>query len=98
VATTVVSEIGDMNRFKNPKQLMAYLGLVPSEHSSGNRIRRGSITKTGNSHVRRVLIEAACNSVAGNRVFNRSTTKMSEKATMSFIGCSNLSGQSSITL
>jgi transposase len=59
VATTVVSEIGDMNRFKNPKQLMAYLGLVPSEHSSGNRIRRGSITKTGNSHVRRVLIEAA---------------------------------------
>jgi transposase len=59
VATTVVSEIGDMNRFKNPKQLMAYLGLVPSEHSSGNRIRRGSITKTGNSHVRRALIEAA---------------------------------------
>jgi transposase len=59
VATTVVSEIGDMNRFKNPKQLMAYLGLVASEHSSGNRIRRGSITKTGNSHVRRALIEAA---------------------------------------
>ena len=59
VATTVVAEIGDMNRFKNPKQLMAYLGLVPSEHSSGNRIRRGSITKTGNSHVRRALIEAA---------------------------------------
>ena len=59
VASTVVSEIGDMNRFKNPKELMAYLGLVPSEHSSGNRIRRGSITKTGNAHARRVLIEAA---------------------------------------
>jgi transposase len=59
VATTVVAEIGDMSRFKNPKELMAYIGLVPSEHSSGKTIRRGSITKTGNSHVRRVLIEAA---------------------------------------
>lgn len=59
VAATVVSEIGDMKRFKNPKELMSYLGLVPSEHSSGNRIRRGSITKTGNGHARRVLIEAA---------------------------------------
>jgi len=59
VAVTVVAEIGDMGRFKNPKELMAYLGLVPSEHSSGSRLRRGSITKTGNSHVRRVLTEAA---------------------------------------
>jgi len=58
VATTVASEIGDMNRFKNPKELMAYLGLVPSEHSSGNTVRRGSITRTGNGHVRRVLVEA----------------------------------------
>ena len=58
VATTVASEIGDMSRFKNPKELMAYLGLVPSEHSSGNTVRRGSITRTGNSHVRRVLVEA----------------------------------------
>jgi transposase len=48
-----------MNRFQNPKQLMAYLGLIPSEHSSGKSIRRGSITKTGNGHVRRVLVEAA---------------------------------------
>ena len=59
VAVTVVAEIGDMNRFPTPKQLMAYLGLIPSEHSSGNTVRRGPITKTGNSHVRRVLIEAA---------------------------------------
>lgn len=59
VAVTVVSEIGDMNRFENPKQLMAYLGLIPSEHSSGKSIRRGSITKTGNGHVRRVLVQAA---------------------------------------
>jgi transposase len=59
VSTTVVAEIGDMRRFQNPKQLMAYLGLIPSEHSSGKTVRRGPITKTGNSHVRRVLIEAA---------------------------------------
>ena len=59
VAVTVVTEIGDMNRFQNPKQLMAYLGLIPSEHSSGKSIRRGSITKTGNGHVRRVLVQAA---------------------------------------
>ena len=59
VAATVAAEIGDMNRFANPKQLMAYLGLIPSEHSSGKTVRRGPITKTGNSHVRRVLIEAA---------------------------------------
>jgi transposase len=47
-----------MNRFQNPKQLMAYLGLIPSEHSSGKTVRRGSITKTGNGHARRVLAEA----------------------------------------
>jgi hypothetical protein len=59
VAITVVSEIGDMNRFKNPKELMAYPGLVPSEHSSSNKIRPGPITKAGSAHLRRVLIEAA---------------------------------------
>ena len=59
VAVTTIAEIGDMSRFKNPRQLMAYLGLVPSEDSSGESIHRGSITKTGNGHVRRVLVEAA---------------------------------------
>jgi transposase len=59
VAVTTVAEIGDMNRFKTPRQLMAYLGLVPSESSSGESIHRGGITKTGNGHVRRALIEAA---------------------------------------
>jgi transposase len=59
VATTAVVEIGDLRRFENPRQLMAYLGLVPSEHSSGQTTRRGGITKTGNSHARRALIEAA---------------------------------------
>jgi transposase len=59
VATTMVAEVGDLSRFKNPKELMAYLGLVPSEHSSGATVRRGHITKTGNGHARRVLVEAA---------------------------------------
>ncbi|AEI82046.1 transposase IS116/IS110/IS902 family protein (plasmid) [Cupriavidus necator N-1] len=58
-AVTVVAELGDLRRFDDAPQLMAYLGLVPSEHSSGKPERRGGITKTGNSHVRRVLIEAA---------------------------------------
>jgi transposase len=55
---TVVSEIGSFSRFQ-PRQLMGYSGLVASEHSSGNRIQRRSITKTGNAHLRRVIIEAA---------------------------------------
>jgi transposase len=59
VAATTVAEIGDLNRFENPAELMSYLGLVPSEHSSGEKTRRGSITKSGNGHVRRVLTEAA---------------------------------------
>jgi len=58
-AAVTVAELGDLSRFQKPKELMAYLGLVPSEHSSGESIRRGSITKTGNSHVRRVLVESA---------------------------------------
>ncbi len=58
-AVTVVAELGDLTRFADAPQLMAYLGIVPSEHSSGKRERRGGITKTGNSHVRRVLVEAA---------------------------------------
>jgi transposase len=52
-------EIGDFNRFNTAQQLMAFVGLVPSEHSSGEHRRQGSITKAGNSHVRRLLIEAA---------------------------------------
>jgi len=59
VASTTVAELGDMKRFQNPSELMCHLGLVPSEHSSGQKTRRGSITKAGNTHVRRVLVEAA---------------------------------------
>ena len=58
-AVTIVAEIGDLHRFASAPQLMAYLGLVPSEYSSGASKSRGGITKTGNSHVRRVLVEAA---------------------------------------
>jgi transposase len=58
-AATIVSELGSLSRFASPRQLMGYSGLVAREHSSGNRIQRGSITKTGNAHLRRVLVEAA---------------------------------------
>ena len=58
-AATLVVEIGDPRRFAKPSQLMAYLGLVPSEHSTGNSVRRGGLTKTGNGHTRKALIEAA---------------------------------------
>jgi transposase len=58
-AATLVAELGDITRFTNPRQLMAYLGLVPSEHSSGRTRRQGGITKAGNGAARRMLIEAA---------------------------------------
>lgn len=58
-ALTIVAELHSFHRFTGPRPLMAYLGLVPMEHSSGDRHRRRGITKAGNAHVRRVLIEAA---------------------------------------
>ncbi|MEX1140723.1 MAG: IS110 family transposase [Thermoleophilaceae bacterium] len=58
-AVGLVGEIGDITAFAHPKQLASYLGLVPSEHSSGERRRQGSITKAGSSHARRLLVEAA---------------------------------------
>jgi transposase len=58
-AATVAAEVGDFARFPTPRHFMAYLGLVPSERSSGSTRRQGSITRTGNGHVRRVLVEAA---------------------------------------
>ena len=58
-AAVLVAELGDITRFANPRQLMAYLGLVPSEASSGRRRRQGGITKAGNGAARRMLIEAA---------------------------------------
>ena len=58
-AITTLAELGDLTRFDSPRQLMAFVGLVPSEHSSGHHRQRGPITKAGNAHVRRVLVEAA---------------------------------------
>jgi transposase len=58
-ATTILAEIGDLDRFRTPRELMAWLGLVPSEASTGDRVRRGGITKTGNGRARRMLVECA---------------------------------------
>jgi transposase len=58
-AVTLVAELGDLTRFAHPKQLMSYLGLVPSEYSTGESRVQGKITKTGNDHARRILIESA---------------------------------------
>ena len=58
-AVTIVAEVGELSRFTKPRQLMGYSGAVASEDSTGERIRRGGITKTGNAHLRRVIIEAA---------------------------------------
>jgi transposase len=58
-AVTVAAELGEMSRFATAPQLMAYIGLVPSEHSSGGSVKRGGITRTGNQHVRKALVESA---------------------------------------
>jgi transposase len=58
-AMVIVTELYDLRRFGHPRQLMSFLGLVSSEYSSGEKTRRGRLTKTGNAHVRRVLIESA---------------------------------------
>jgi transposase len=58
-ATAFLAEIGDLSRFRTPRELMAYLGLVPSEHSTGDTVRRGGITKTGNGRARRILVECS---------------------------------------
>jgi transposase len=58
-AVTVIAELGDLTRFAHPRALMAYFGLVPSEHSSGNTRQQGAITRKGNKHARRILVESA---------------------------------------
>lgn len=59
VAVTTVAELGDLTRFDTPRELMSFLGLIPSEYSSGERRRQGAITKAGNTHARRARIEGA---------------------------------------
>jgi len=58
-AVTIVAELGRLSRFGEAPQLMAFSGIVPREHSSGESTRRGGVTKTGNAHLRRVVVEAA---------------------------------------
>lgn len=58
-AMTVLAELGDLTRFDSPRELVGFLGLAPGEYSSGSRRRQGNITKTGNGHVRRLLVESA---------------------------------------
>lgn len=68
VAAGVVAELGDLSRFAHPRGLMNFLGLVPSEYSSGPHRRQGAITRTGNTHARRLLVEAAWAYVQGPKV------------------------------
>jgi transposase len=58
-AVTIMAEVGELSRFAHPRQLMGYSGAVSREHSSGERTRRGAISKTGNAHLRRIVVEAA---------------------------------------
>jgi transposase len=85
-AATVVSELGSLSRFPNPSQLMGYSGLVSSEYTSGNRVQRGRITKSGNAHLRRVLLEAAWTyqhrpNVQGRVLRRQKSLALSEEAT-----------------
>jgi transposase len=75
-AVVLVAEIGDFRRFANPRQLMAWLGLVPSEHSSGSKVERGGITKAGNGRARRVLVEGAWSYRFPARVTNEIRTRL----------------------
>jgi transposase len=74
-AVTIVAELGDVTRFRTARQLMGYCGAVASEDSTGDRIRHGGITKTGNAHLRRVVIEAAwayrCRPAVGRQLRRR---------------------------
>jgi hypothetical protein len=75
IALAVVCEIGDFQRFGSAKEFMSYLGFVPSEYSSGGKRNQGGITKAGNGHLRRLLIEGAWhytkNARAGKRLEQR---------------------------
>ena len=77
-AMTLVAELQDFLRFDNPRKLMAYVGLVPGEHSSGSKRRQGSITKAGNSAARRMLVETAWHYQHGARVSASIATRHAE--------------------
>lgn len=85
-AVMLVAEIGDLQRFDSPKQLMVWLGLVPAEHSSGTRTRRGELTRTGNAAARAMLIESAWQ--------YRYPAREGERCGNAMPGCPITSGQS----
>lgn len=74
-AMTIISELGDLRRFRSPRKLMAFLGLVPSEHSTGSKRRLGAITRCGNSHARWMLVECAQHFRKPPRVSSALTTR-----------------------
>ena len=74
-AMTIISALGDLRRFSHPRKLMAFLGLVPGEHSSGCKRRQGSITKCGNSHARWMLVECAQHYRRAPKVSKELTTR-----------------------
>jgi len=78
MAIGLVAEVGDFGRFAHPRNLMGYLGLVPSKHSSGEHRCRGSITKTGNAHARRLLTEAGWNYRFKTRIEHRAQARQQE--------------------
>jgi len=79
-AVVLVTEVGDFARFSNPRQLMAYFGLVPGKRSSGETVRRGGITKTGNTHAGRALVEGACGPRRPRRTSEQPSTPQDSKA------------------
>jgi transposase len=78
-ALGLVAEIGDFNRFTSAEEFMSLVGLVPAERSSGERRRQGSITKTGNAHVRRLLVEAAWSAARRPQVGERLARRQHEQ-------------------
>jgi transposase len=78
-AMVILTELVDLRRFTSPRQLMSFVGLTPSEHSSGEKHRRGAITKAGNAHVRRALVEASWTYRHGPRMSARQRAAIAEQ-------------------
>lgn len=80
-ALSIICEVGDFKRFKSAEEFMSFLGLVPGEHSSGSKRKQGSITKSGNTHVRKLMIEASWHYRYKTALSKRLTEKMYGQST-----------------
>ena len=80
-AMTIIAELGDLRRFKNPRQLMAFLGVVPSEHSTGMKRSQGAITKCGNSHARWMVIEVIQHARKPPKISKELTMRQKDQST-----------------